>query len=464
MARISRPTPSAAPAPARGVPVPPKPGKARTAAPAAPVLPFADVEAVAAAASVAVALSTVDAAPAALDAVDLSAVTPAALLVDEAHDGDRLRETAAVLAAVLSTVDETDFDPPAFHTGGRLVRAADLRVGDVGRCPPGAVWVPPAGHARHDPRALVARSPEFVADVARRGVQQSVALFLLDGRAEVDDGRGRLAAAADARLDDVPFVVVAPPADALAARLSASRLNALRLAPDPLTRADLAREALDAGLSPEDVAAALGEPLSTVRALVRVATEADDATRALLADGRVDASTALVLVQQTPEVRADIVAAVLDVTAAAEAAPSGAVVDPAVSQKPVATVDRATGRGRATRTFVESKRDEAKGRAPKRGGGDAAAKSAPKSAAPEAPAPEAPARPVADNVAAVRARADAAVARSLLTKPTTEGERAYVKGIRDALEALFDAEFTGGIAHPFPALVAAVLRRAAVRS
>jgi hypothetical protein len=61
-------------------------------------------------------------------------------------------------------------------------------------------------------------------------------------------------------------------------------------------------------------------------------------------------------------------------------------------------------------------------------------------------------------------RADAAVARSLLTKPTTEGERAYVKGIRDALEALFDAEFTGGIAHPFPALVAAVLRRAAVRS
>ena len=361
----------------------------------------------------------------------------------------------ALIAPAPVTPAADDGFVPTYRIGGVTVTADALTVGSMGVCSPDAVFVPPQGHPRHDARAMTPRSPEFDADIAKRGLDQPIAVYVLDGRVEVLDGRGRLAACAAGKRD-VLFVVRDAPTDALHARMGAARLNALRLAPDPVAQGLLASEALDAGLSVDDVAAAMGVPVSTVRAQVRVATTGDDATKGLLADGVIDASSALVLTQQTPEVRAEVVAGVESLVAAAveAAAPVAPVTG---SQKGDAKPDAASKRGaKVTRNAVEALRDAAKGREVTTGGRDAA--KAGKRESDGIARPDAKRDPMGErDLRLARIRRNALA--TLASGTATEVERAYAQGLLDAVAVVYTGEGLTPVAgHPAPALAVALVR------
>lgn len=364
---------------------------------------------------------------------------------------------ALIAPAAAPVADDASFDP-TYTVGGLALTADRLVVGMMGSCAADAVFVPPQGHARHDPRAMTARSPEFDGDIAARGLDQPIAVYVLDGRVEVLDGRGRLAACAAAKRDAL-FVVRDAPTDALHARMGANRLNTLRLAPDPVAQGLLAAEALDAGLSVDDVAAAMGVPVSTVRAQVRVATTGDDATKGLLADGVIDASSALVLTQQSPEVREEVIAGVESLVAAAVA--EGAKVAPVTgSQKGDAKPDAKSKRGATvTRNAVEALRDAAKGREVATGGKDGA-----KAGTAAKPEKDGIARP--DPKRDVLAERDLRLARirrnalaTLASGNATAVERAYAQGLLDAVAVAYTGDgVTPAAGHPAPALAVALVR------
>lgn len=365
-----------------------------------------------------------------------------------------LIEAPAVAAD--TRADDASFDP-TFLVGGVVTHAPALAVGVQGTCHPDALFVPPAGHSRHDPRSLVERSPEFRADVAANGIDQPVAVFVLDGRVEVLDGRGRIdAARACGR--EVPFIVRPVPADALAARMSASRLNALRLPVDPVAQGALFTEALDAGLTPEAVAAAMGVPASTVRRLVRVVAQGDEATKALLSDGVITDGAALTLTQQTPEVRAEVIEGVEALVAAAveAAAPVAPVTG---SQKGDAKPDAKSKRGATvTQTAVEALRDAAKGREVKAGGKDAAKAGAAKRESDGVARPDAKRDPMGErDLRLARIRRNALA--TLASGTASEVERAYAQGLLDAVAVVFTGEGLTPVAgHPAPALAVALVR------
>jgi hypothetical protein len=193
----------------------------------------------------------------------------------------------------------------------------------------------------------------------------------------------------------------------------------------------------------------MAEPVSTVQALVRVHREADEATKALLKAEAIDQHGALILVQQTDEaVKAAIVAGVERLNAEAEAAPEGKTKSLTGSQQGDAKVNPKTGKAKATRNAVEALRDAAKGKDVQSGGKDATRAVA----APKAPA-------TAETVGAVRARADAMMARAMAQSGLTDADRTYLCGVRDALEALFDAQWIVGTSHPHQTAANAVLAR-----
>lgn len=349
---------------------------------------------------------------------------------------------------------DASFDP-TFIVGGVTVGVEALTVGTQGVCHPDALFVPPQGHSRHDPRAFIDRGPEFDADIAANGIEQPVAVYVLDGRVEVKDGRGRHGSARKCGRD-VPFIVTAPPSDALAARMSASRLNTLRLPVDPVAQGGLFTEALDAGLSVKDIAAAMGVPESRVSRLARVAVQADDATKALLSDGVITDGAALTITQQTPEARADIVAGVEALVAAAAASPEGKVATVTGSRNGDARKDKTSKRGVAvTQSAVEALRDAAKGKPVTQGGKDSA-KPKPASDGVARPDPKRDREGERDlRLAKVRRNALA----TLASGTASESERAYAQGLLDAVAYVYTGTAPEPVAgHPFPSLAVALVR------
>jgi ParB-like chromosome segregation protein Spo0J len=349
------------------------------------------------------------------------------------------KKTPAPVQTALPAFDRVEMEPalpapapapvrgpiaPLFLLGTQSVGIDGLHVGAMGTCAPADLFIAPPGHPRFHPRSLTARSDEFMADVARRGVEEPLLVALRDGAVEVVGGHGRRMAALAAGLSRVPFRVVEADADDLSARLHAHRANALRLAPDPAEQGLLAREALDAGMPVADVAAALGCPVSTVEALVRVVTEGSSDVIDLLKAGTVDVATAKTIVQQPEAVQEAIVEAVREVAAQAAESESGEVVMPELSQKPVAK-RTATGTVKVSKTLAESVRDAAKGKVETTR--DATRPG--KSSKPESvPAPAAPVKGDLKAAAALRAAALAA-----LPNQTIVNDRDYLKGMADAL-------------------------------
>jgi ParB-like chromosome segregation protein Spo0J len=333
---------------------------------------------------------------------------------------------------------------PLFLVGTLSVRAEGLIVGDMGVCDPADLVVAPEGHPRFHPRSLITRSPEFMQDIKVRGVEEPLLVAIRDGQVEVVGGHGRRMAAIAAGINRVPFRVVEADADDLSARLHAHRANALRMAPDPAEQGKLAREALDAGMAPAAVAAALGCPESTVAALVRVVTEGSADVIDLLKAGTVDVATAKTIVQQPEEVQAVIVEAVREVAAAAEASPEGEIVMETVSQKPVAK--RGPRGVKVSKTFVETTRDAAKGKVETTR--DATRPG--KSSKPESvPAPAVKGKP---DALSIRAAALAAIPAADVIN-----DKEYLRGVADAMALLLGE---GTSSHPaFAMLLKRLARR-----
>ena len=174
-----------------------------------------------------------------------------------------------------------------------------------------------------------------------------------------------------------------------------------------------------------DVASALGCPASTVEALVRVVTEGSEAVIDLLKSGTVDVATAKLVVQQPVEVQTAIVEAVQAVAAQAAASESGEIVMEEISQKPVARKTEG-GKVKVSKTFVETARDAAKGKATTR---DATRPGKAAKAAPES-VPAAPAKGKPDALS-IRAAALAAIPAADVIN-----DKEYLRGVADAMSLL----------------------------
>jgi ParB-like chromosome segregation protein Spo0J len=351
----------------------------------------------------------------------------------------RIQKKPAPVQTALPAFDRVEMEPalpapppapvrgpiaPLFLLGTQSVGIDGLHVGAMGTCAPADLFIAPPGHPRFHPRSLTARPAEFMSDIAKRGVEEPLLVALRDGQVEVVGGHGRRMAALAAGLSRVPFRVVESDETDLGARLHAHRANALRLAPDPAEQGLLAREALDAGMPVADVASALGCPVSTVEALVRVVTEGSADVIDLLKSGTVDVATAKLIVQQTETVQEAIIETVKEVAAQAAESESGEVVMPELSQKPVAK-RTATGTVKVSKTLAESVRDAAKGKVETTRDATRPGKSSKPESVP------APAASVKGDIKAAPALRAAALAAS--TGTVYANDSAYLKGVADAL-------------------------------
>ncbi len=187
--------------------------------------------------------------------------------------------------------------------------------------PKSLVIVTDPADALFDTRADLALTPEFLADVALKGILQPI---LINRENQIIAGRRRTRAALAANLPLVPALIRDTAGMSRAdVKLMINAENNLRTNDTPAAMLANAKSILEDGGTLEDIARTFVQPMSTIRTWLSLDEKAVPEVKALFEAGTISTAHIPILVNLEPEIQKEAAAAIEKVVDSALVSPEG---------------------------------------------------------------------------------------------------------------------------------------------